>query len=139
MVFKAKRKGSDWERMAVKILSQLVLRSSWRKIPGSGAIGTSMDEPILTGDLSGVVESIPKKFKVECKTGYGNAKQFTLKKEWLDKIKQEADNYYSIPMLVGKFSDARDGVKHFVVLDVETFAYLLNMITELNEALKDNA
>lgn len=134
--FKAKRKGNTWERDAVKLLTQLINKSSWKRIPGSGAIGTSMDEPILTGDISGTVESLPKKIKAECKTGYGNAKQFTLKKDWLDKIKQEAENYYSMPMLVGKFSDARDGVKHFVVLDIDTFAYLINYITDLQDEEK---
>jgi hypothetical protein len=135
MPLKTKRKGKDFENLAVEILTQLIKKSKWRRIPGSGAIGTSLSEPILTGDISGNVESIPKKIKIEAKVGYGGSKQFALKKEWLDKIKGEAINYYAIPMLIGKFSGAKDGVKVFMVLDIETFAEIINMITDLKEQL----
>jgi hypothetical protein len=75
---------------------------------------------------------------VECKAGYNSSankevKQFTLKKEWLDKIKAEATSSLSMPFLAGKFSGARAGVKHFVVLDFDDFAKLINEFTELKE------
>jgi len=132
-----KRKGADWERQATALLNKFIDKSVWRRIPGSGAIGTTISEPILTGDISGTVNSFVKKFKVEAKTGYGGAKQFVLKKEWLDKIRQEADNYYSIPLLFGKFSGAQTGVKVFVVMDLNTFADLINYVTELKENQND--
>lgn len=133
MVFKAKQKGNLWEHDAVELLTKLIKKSKWKRIPGSGAIGTSMDEPLLTGDITGNVESLPKKIKLEAKVGYGGAKQFALKKEWLDKVKEEAKNNYSIPMLIGKFSGARGGVQSFVVMDTETFSDLINYITELKD------
>ena len=133
-----KQKGSDFERLAVELLNTLIKDSSWKRIPGSGAIGTTLGEPLLTSDIVGKVNSIPRKFKVEAKVGYGGAKQFTLKKLWLDKIKQEADGTFSIPMLIGKFSGAREGVKVFVTLDVETFASIINHITKLQEELDAN-
>ncbi len=133
MPLHTKRKGSDWEREATKILIDSIKRSSWRRIPGSGAIGTTMLEPFLTGDIMGIIVSMPRKFKIECKVGYGGSKQFVLKKEWLDKIKQEAGNYYSIPLLMGKFSGAKEGVKSFVVMDTETFAFIMNHMTDLWE------
>jgi hypothetical protein len=112
----------------------------WKKIPGSGAIGTILDEPLLTADIVGKVDSIPKKFKVEAKVGYNSSKdaevkQFTLKKEWLDKVKREATGSFSFPFLIGKFSGAREGVKVFVVMDVEEFASIINHITKLQEEL----
>jgi len=135
---KAKIKGSQFERDAVDILNRIVKNSNWRRIPGSGAIGTFLSEPLLTSDIRGRVASMLKEFKVEAKVGYNSStdkeiKQFTLKKEWLDKVRKESDASYGIPMLIGKFSGAREGVKVFVVLDVETFADLINRITDLYE------
>jgi len=135
MTFKNKRKGSDFERLAVEILSQLINESDWKRIPGSGALGTSLNEPLLTSDVRGKVKSISKSFKVECKTGYGGSKQFALKKAWLDKIKMEADASYSIPILMGKFAGAKEGSKVFMTMDVEVFALLVNEITRLKKEL----
>jgi hypothetical protein len=130
-----KRKGSDFERLAVELLNNLIQDSEWKRIPGSGAIGTSLGEPLLTADIVGKVKSIQPRFKAEAKVGYGGATQFALKKEWLDKVREEADATYSIPFLVGKFSGSREGVKVFTVLDIETFARIINHITTLQEAL----
>jgi hypothetical protein len=134
-----KIKGSAFERLAVEILNKLVKNSKWKRIPGSGAIGTSLNEPMLTGDIFGSVDSIPKKFKGEAKVGYGGSKQFALKKEWLDKIKEEARNTYGFPFLIGKFSGAREGTKVFVVMDVEEFASILNHITKLQEQIDETS
>lgn len=133
-----KIKGSDFERLAVELLNAKVDKSEWRRIPGSGAIGTFLKEPLLTADIKGTVESLAKKFRMEAKVGYGGKTQFALKKEWLDKIREEADSNYAIPALIGKFSGAREGVKVFVVLDIDVFAELLNKITELADAQRSN-
>lgn len=103
-----KVKGSSFERLLAEILNKLVRKSSWRRIAGSGALGTIMREPLLSSDVRGKVESISQQFNVECKVGYNSSvgkevKQFTLKKEWLDKVAEEAKGSYSIPMLAGKF------------------------------------
>lgn len=134
-----KAKGSAFERLAVEILNTLVKNSIWKRIPGSGAIGTVLGEPLLTSDIIGIVSAIPKRFKVEAKVGYGGATQFTLKKEWLDKVAKEAEGSFSIPFLIGKFLGAREGTKVFVVMDVEVFASIINHITNLQEKLdKEN-
>jgi len=132
-----KIKGTAFERLATEILNEKIRKSDWKRIPGSGAIGTILDEPLLTSDIRGKVDSIPKEFKVEAKVGYGGKTQFALKKLWLDKVREESDNSFGIPMLVGKFSGARDGVKVFVVLDIDVFADLINNITDLQEELND--
>lgn len=139
-----KRKGDDFERQAVELLTALIKDSEWKRIPGSGAIGTSLGEPLLTSDVVGKVASIPKKFKVECKSGYNSSKdsgikQFTIKKEWLDKVQMEAKATFSIPILAGKFSGAREGTKVFVAMDIETFASIINQITKLQEQLDGEA
>jgi hypothetical protein len=133
VVNKQKQKGDAWERQVVDILNKRVKKSTWKRIVGSGSIGTLMNEPLLTGDIKGDIQSFYKKWRGECKTGYGGEKQFTLKKEWIDKINEEADLSNSIPFLVGKFLGAKIGAKHFVVLDLETFITLLNEYTELKE------
>jgi hypothetical protein len=136
MTSASKIKGSGFERDATELFNRFIKRSTWKRIPGSGALGTLLGEPLLSSDISGKVQSIPRRFNVEAKVGYNSSKgkevkQFTLKKEWLDKVKMEADGNFGIPMLVGKFSGAREGVKVFVVLDIQTFADLINMITDL--------
>ncbi len=138
MTSKQKRKGTDFENLAVEILNRLIRKSRWKRVPSSGAMGTILGEPLLLSDISGKVDSIPRQFKVEAKVGYGGASQFTLKKEWLDKIAAEAKSMYGIPFLIGKFSGARDGVKVFIVLDVETFAEIINLITDKYEGTNDS-
>jgi hypothetical protein len=94
-----KVKGSAFERLAAEILNNLVRKSLWKRVAGSGAFGTIMNEPGLNSDVKGKVESISQEFKVECKVGYNpprvqEVKQFLLKKEWLDKIAEEAKHSY---------------------------------------------
>lgn len=134
-MIKQKRKGSDFERLAVELLNRFVKNGVWKRIPGSGAIGTTLEEPLLQGDISGKIDSFEKAFRGEAKVGYGGSTQLTLKKEWLDKISEESKRLNAIPFLIAKFSGAKDGVKVFVTLDLETFVYLLNKVTELQEEL----
>ena len=134
-----KDKGSNFERLVVSLLNEGVNRGVFKRIVGSGAIGTSAHEPELTGDVKGEVYGLPNKFKIECKDGYGGAKQFTLKKLWLDKITEEARATFSIPVLIGKFSGARAGSTNtniFAVLSLEEFIDLLNHVTFLQEELE---
>lgn len=141
MVNKNKIKGSTFERDIVKILNSIIDGADFKRIPGSGAIGTIIGESLLTGDVSGKVEHFPVKFKGECKVGYNHStnkevKQFTLKKEWLDKIWEEASATYSLPILFGKFDNARSGTKVFVVMDVDIFADIINRYTRLQRDIE---
>lgn len=137
-----KIKGSAFERQVVSILNEYIKDSKWTRVAGSGAIGTIVDEPLLMGDIRGTVDSIPRKFKGEAKVGYsnkreGSAKSLSVKKLWLDKIREEADTDFSIPFLICKFDNARSGTKVFVSLDIDAFVYLMNYITELKERLDE--
>lgn len=140
MVNKAKIKGSNFEREVTKILMDLIPGSEWKRIPGSGAIGTIIGESLLTGDIVGKIENYPVRFKGECKAGYNSStnkevKQFTIKKEWLDKIFEQAQAIYSLPVLFCKFDNARSGTKVMAVMDVDVFAELINRYTILQESL----
>lgn len=133
----SKIKGNIFEREAVVLLTELIKDSKWKRIPTSGAIGTRMEIPLLFSDLIGEIKNFPKKLRGEAKAGYGGKKQFTMMKEWLDKIFMEAKNTYSIPFLIGKFSGAREGTRVFVVLDVNIFATLINQVTDLQRRLDE--
>lgn len=128
-----KRKGSQWERDLAELLTKLIRKSIFRRVAGSGALGTIMIEPTLSSDVKGKVESIPQEFKVECKVGYGGATQLTVKKEWFDKVREEAARSFGIPFVACKFSGAREGTRYFIAMDVDVFANLVNKITELND------
>ncbi len=135
-----KIKGTEFEKLAAALLNALIDKSLWKRVPGSGMLGTILGESTLVSDVKGKVNSIAKEFKVECKVGYNSSKvagvkQFVLKKEWLDKVKEEADRTFSIPLFMGKFLGAREGVKVFVVMDVQDFANLVNRVTELYDEL----
>jgi hypothetical protein len=140
MTNKAKIKGSRWEYDAVNILNERMKGSCWKRVPGSGAIGTTMGETLLTGDIIGDT-SLPRNFRGECKVGYGNktdsdAKSFTLKKAWLDKIAMEARNSYRFPVLLCKFDGVHSGVKQFAVLDIDDFVEIVNLYSELKKELE---
>lgn len=122
----SKDKGSRWERDAVKILEELIDNSEFKRVPGSGAFGSLLHNSNLVGDIVGSLPNIKNKLKIECKVGYGQG-QMSIKKEWLDKIKEEALQDLSIPMLFCKFDGARSGVKYFVVMDIESFSKLINL------------
>ena len=133
MVNKAKIKGSRWEHDLVEMLKEKVGGSKVKRIAGSGAIGTSLNEPLLQGDVVAKFIGFPSTFRIECKTGYGGDTQLTVKREWLNKIKEEASSSNSIPVLACKFAGARksDGVQYFVALDIETFCGIINYVDDL--------
>ncbi len=134
MVKKKKRKGTDWERELVNILNNLD-NCAAKRVPMSGAVGTYVNEPTLAGDVVFVIDDMPKKFRIECKTGYGNSTQMTIKREWFEKIKAEAQNSYSIPLVALKLSGVRDrdAVKHIIAMDLDTFIELVKLILSLRK------
>jgi len=139
MVNKAKQKGSKWEHDLVEILQERIGESKVKRIAGSGAIGTSLSEPLLQGDVVAKFIGFPKPFRIEAKVGYGGDTQLTVKREWLNKIKQEAENSNAIPALMCKFLGSRksDGVQYFVALDFDTFCDIINYVDDLKNELDE--
>lgn len=129
-----KRKGTDWERKAAKLLEEIIPNSTWKRVAGSGAIGTTMHEPLLAGDIVGYVPALSREFRGEAKVGYGGAKQLTVKREWFEKIKEEAKGTSAIPVVLCKFSGARGNSKYFMAMDFETVGILFNQIQRLYES-----
>jgi len=135
MVNKNKDKGSRWERDAATILNE-EHPGTWRRNPGSGALGTILDLPFLKGDLIGDYAFLPIDFVAEAKVGYGGT-QMQLRKEWFDKIKEEANENYALPLVILKFEKSRTGVRHVVAMDFETWDKLLGIVESMHEELLD--
>jgi len=137
MVNRQKRKGSDWENQLVKLLEENIDGCKAKRIAGSGAIGTTLGEPLLTGDVLLGVPGFDKKFRIEAKVGYGGVTQVAVKREWFNKIAEEASNSYSIPALACKFSGSRkaDGIQYFIGLDFSTFCDIINYVNDLRKEL----
>jgi len=141
MTTSVKRKGTQWERDFVNLINEEIKGANAKRIAGSGSIGTALREPLLQGDIKATFKGFSNNFRIEAKVGYGGNKQLTVKKEWLDKIKEEAGNSYSIPALACKFSGAKkvDGVQYMIVLDFDTFKYIMNTVYDLDTALRNNS
>lgn len=91
----------NWERQEARQAKQ----HGGRRQPGSGnKWGRPGD--IIAGD-----------YLIECKTKEKPSKSFTVKKEWLEKNKQEAFLLDKYPMLVFSFGDATD----YVVMEAKQF------------------
>jgi len=133
MVNKNKNKGSQWERDAAKLLNE-DFPGTWRRNPGSGALGTILELPILKGDVVGDYEFLPFDFIAEAKVGYGGV-QMQIRKEWFDKIKMEADQNYALPVVLLKFEKSKTGVRHVIAMDFETWNKIMSYIESTHEEL----
>jgi len=131
---KQKDKGSRWEREAAELLNK-EFPDSWKRIPMSGAMGTSLNITELDGDLQGRYSFFPHKFIGEAKVGYGGT-EMTVRKEWFDKVKLEAEKSYSLPVVVLKFEKARSGVRHVIAMDFYTWDTLMTKFQELHEEVE---
>lgn len=122
----SKQKGARWERDAVKILNEQY-EHTWKKVPGSGALGTILSIDELKADLVGRYYFLPFTFRGEAKTGYGGAKQLAVKREWLEKVRGQAEGAFlhEVPILIAKFSGSRSDVRYFTILDFDAFHDIL--------------
>jgi len=133
MVNKNKIKGSQWERDAAKLLNEN-FPDVWRRNPGSGALGTILELPILKGDVVGDYEFLPFDFIAEAKVGYGGS-LMQIQKVWFDKIKEQADENYSLPVVLLKFEKSKSGVRHVIAMDFETWDKIMSYIESMHEEL----
>lgn len=128
-----KDKGTRWEKESVELLNE-DFPNTWLRVPTSGAIGTIINLPMLKGDIRGKYDFLPFEFIGEAKVGYGG-KSMTIQKEWFDKVKEEAEESYGLPVVVLKFERSRTGVKHVIAMDFETWNHIMEVIEYLDEDL----
>lgn len=72
---------------------------------------------------------VSKHFRVEAKTKKKPSKSITIKKEWLEKIENEAFLTSKIPTLAFSFGDGKD---YFILTDRD-FYEIVKKLGELNE------
>jgi hypothetical protein len=140
MVSKQKRKGADFERYVVEYLNDHLLDGEFKKVPGSGALGTQLKESILTSDINGSIKGFPGRLKIECKKGYNTSKisqSFAVQRAWMNKVAEEAASDYRLPFLAGQFDNVHSGVRTLIVMDIDVFIKLANHITTLEKELEN--
>lgn len=104
---KSKDKGSRFERDSAKDLS--VNGGLWKRIAGSGSLGSNLGQPELMGDVHGSYPFFKRKIKAEGKFGYGNSKRMTIQREWITKNREQANLDNAYPCLLLKFNDVTGG------------------------------
>lgn len=138
MVNKNKIVGSRWEYDLVKLLEPNA--EYVKRIPGSGAIGTSLKETRLTGDIVLKYRFLPKEFKLEAKTGYGGATSMTIQRGWMAKIREEAQANNSIPGVSFKFRDVMAGDREsakWICFSLEDWNSIAKSLNEVFEDMEE--
>lgn len=128
-----KRKGTDWEKDAVKLLNRR-FPDTWKRIALSGALGTQLNMPILMSDIRGKYDHMPNDVVGECKVGYGG-KQMKIQKEWFDHIREIAEKQYALPVVVLKFEKSKKGVRHVICMDFDAWDDLMTEMAEMRHEL----
>lgn len=125
--------GLNWERELVKMLQGL---GAARRNPNSGAFGTQSNDPDLQGDVRFEVDGL--RFLIEAKAGYGGVGSITFKREWLDKVTEEATRAIPnrIPVVALKMRGDRAKNGKLIVMSVEVFKGILEHIVELENKLE---
>jgi len=129
-----KIKGSKFELDSSKDLS--VNGGVWKRIPGSGSLGSNLGMAELMGDVHGRYPFFKKSFKGENKTGYGTSKQITIKREWVTKNREQSalDNKY--PCLLLKFNNVTGGdigSAKLICFNFDTFNLMMADMNEIYE------
>ena len=111
------KKSQDQEKRITKSLNQI--KAEARTTPGSGSMYCAKSDVVC------------KHFRVEAKTKVKPAKSVSVKKEWMDKIEQEAFETGKIPALAFSFGTQTD---YFVLKDRDFYS----LIEELEEYRNGN-
>lgn len=131
---RSKAKGDNFERKAAALLS--VHGGKWRRIPGSGSIGTNLKMSNLTGDLEGFYPWFTKGIKGESKVGYGTSRQMQLKREWFTKVREQSDADNKYPVVIVKFNDVTGGdigSATAICINLDTWNLMMADIERLND------
>lgn len=130
-----KRKGSRWERDVVKLLHDKG-GGIWKRIPGSGAMGHFFNDASLNSDVTGKYPWLRKIIRGECKTGYGTSRSLSLKRDWIVKVREEAEEARGYPCLLLKFSDVRDNpdTAKLICFNLDVW---IDIVTEVNDLYEE--
>jgi hypothetical protein len=107
-----------------------------KRVMGSGAFGTISNEPRLMGDVYMRWDYLDRPILAECKFGYGGKTQLTVKKEWIDKIVEEARQADRHAALVFKFKGARGPNSKVIAFTWETWEAIMDSFRDTVEHLE---
>ncbi len=129
-----KRSGTYFEHSAEDYFNTDVSKA--KRVIGSGSFGVVCRDPNLLGDVNITFGVLKNKILAEAKFGYAKGEsQMTIKKEWLDKIDQEARLVNKHPALICKFKGARGKNTRLIIFSWETFMKMMRELTDLVSAL----
>jgi hypothetical protein len=131
----AKRSGTYFEDKVANHFDEQA-RTTATRVSGSGAFGTMSKEPRLMGDVRIRWEQLDKPVLGECKFGYGGKTQLTVKKEWVDKIVEEATAAGAYPALLFKFKGARGGNSKMICFTWTTWEDMMEYIGQRIDRLE---
>ena len=132
---KSRDKGNRFEREAVHELEEF---ANARRVPGSGSIGTNLGLSTLTGDVHLKYPWFSKSFKCECKTGYGTPNQMQFKREWVTKVREEANANNNYPAVLLKFSGVTFGDLGSAKQICFSFDVWNKLMSEVEDLYEDN-
>lgn len=120
----AKRSGTYFENVVEGFFNETGI-SSAKKVIGSGAFGKMWREPRWLGDVYIDFPFLEKPILAECKFGYGGETQVSVKREWVQKIIDEAKIADRYPALIFKFKGARGQSSKMIAFDWDTFVKIM--------------
>lgn len=127
-----KKEGISFENRGAKKYSQAVKHSkdAARRQIGSGAFGGMLGDVITEEELTSSISEFKERGGVDAR----GKKQITIKKEWLDKLKEEADHmhkdYYFLPFsFKGEDTD-------YVAMEYDILLSYIQTIQFLHERIK---
>jgi hypothetical protein len=127
------KKGKRWEREAANNLTKG--EGQWKRVPGSGALGSRIGDASLKGDAVGRYPWWRRPFRAEAKYGYGTSRQMQLQRAWVQKIRDQSKGSDSLPCLLLKFKNVTTGdpSAKLIVFDFETWNKMMDSLAELWE------
>jgi hypothetical protein len=140
------KKGKAFEKETAEVAGKY-----GKRIPSSGAFGTTMGERALAGDVKWVFPwsmGGGKEVHIECKHGYDRSKKeqksMTIYREWFDKHLTQAKALDFVPMFAFKFKfTQQNGMSKFVLIPFPVMEKLIkdmeNMYLELEELRNEQA
>lgn len=131
-----KKSGTYFEHVAEDFFDAMPHVTA-KRILGSGALGVISNEPRWLGDISIEWDFLSKPILAECKFGYGGKTQITLKREWVDKIVEQASLAGKYPALLFKFKGARGDNAKMIALTWGTWKEIMIEFSETIKELQD--
>jgi Holliday junction resolvase len=139
MPSKSKGIGDRWERELAKLLLDGGAAQA-KRIPGSGSLGTTLQEARLTADVFAKYKFLNRPLKIEAKYGYGGLNQMAIKREWMEKVRMQALGNNSIPAVALKFRDVISGDREsakWICFSIEDWNKLVGELNDLFDDLED--